>query len=109
MTVICAWCKKIKQPDNSFAVGHPPANTKISHGICRECAAATKQKTRMGGINENATGPDLGNALQRNSAEGCKNTSNATHCRIYTGTTLAHRYFASEFHDRLHGRAGARD
>lgn len=37
LTVVCAWCNRIQQPDGTWLPGTP--TTMITHGICPDCAA----------------------------------------------------------------------
>ena len=53
MIIICAWCRREKQPDGTYAepvelreyeIGHAMAAT---HGICLECLARLRQEAGL--------------------------------------------------------------
>jgi hypothetical protein len=46
MVGVCAWCKRIKKPDGTFAYEEPPAGATLTHGICPECREKLRQEMK---------------------------------------------------------------
>ena len=52
----CSWCRRIRQPDGSYAPG-TPAHGNITHGICPECRQRVEAEIAAHGIQQKPLAP----------------------------------------------------